>query len=226
MFLIALFVAGFLIVRVESGACGCGLPPPMPICPPALPTLPPIQMCPPAPICPPPILPPPCPACPLPLPPPPCPAPLPCPPITFCPPPTLPPPPSPCGYAQPAPQLPQPMPTYSQAPSNDCCKGRARTHGSRIFSALSVNVDEDPTCNSEKLRAVIEENITSDPTISKRAIQQAAEERLFAKINVICGREDFSYVMYTDTYCQATSGDITCYAFRPLSGVGVSSSDM
>jgi hypothetical protein len=47
------------------------------------------------------------------------------------------------------------------------------------------------------LRAVIEENITSDPTISKRAIQAAAEERLFAKINVICGREDFSYVSFT-----------------------------
>jgi hypothetical protein len=95
-----------------------------------------------------------------------------------------------------------PQPTYTQAPSNDCCCQcggpqckfkRARTHGSRIFSALSA-VEEDPTCNSEKLRAVIEENITSDPTISKRAIQAAAEEKLFAKINVICGREDFSYV--------------------------------
>lgn len=62
----------------------------------------------------------------------------------------------------------QPVPAMVQHPvsTNDCCcqcggsqckyRGRARTHGSRIFSALS-QVEEDPTCNSEKLRAVIEE---------------------------------------------------------------------
>ncbi|KAH7700232.1 GRL-4 protein, partial [Aphelenchoides avenae] len=87
---------------------------------------------------------------------------------------------------------------------------------SKIFSALTAEIEEDPQCNSEKLRNIIEENITKDPTISKRAIQSAAEEKLFAKINVICAKSDFSYVAYTDTYCQATSGDVTCYAFRPL----------
>lgn len=92
-----------------------------------------------------------------------------------------------------------------------------RSHGARIFSAMAAEVDEDPTCNNEKLRKVIQENIKDDPTTSKRDIQTAAEEKLFAKINVICARSDFSYVAYTDTYCQASSGDITCYAFRPLS---------
>ncbi|KAE9556641.1 hypothetical protein FO519_000047 [Halicephalobus sp. NKZ332] len=147
--------------------------------------------------------------CGIPLPPP-CPAPLPCPP-TFCPPP----------YA-PAPVIPsyQPPPAF-----NDCCcqcgsqcryrSMRARTHGSRIFSALSFDMEEDPTCNNEKLRSVIEENITKDPTISKRAIQKAAEERLGGKINVICAKSDFSYVAYTETYCQASSGEVTCYAFKP-----------
>jgi len=91
-----------------------------------------------------------------------------------------------------------------------------RSHGARIFSAMAVEMSEDPTCNSEKLKTIIEENISSsDPTASKRAIQTAAEEKLFSKINVICAKGDFSYVAYTDSYCQASSGEVTCYAFRP-----------
>uniref|UniRef100_A0AC35EU79 Ground-like domain-containing protein n=1 Tax=Panagrolaimus sp. PS1159 TaxID=55785 RepID=A0AC35EU79_9BILA len=164
--------------------------------------------------------------------PPPCPPTF-CPPPPLCPPPPPPPPPpmcpppSPCGggcgggYA-PAPIMPYqpPVPAF-----NDCCcqcgspcryrTMRARTHGAKIFSALSLELEEDPTCNSMKLRDIIEENITKDPTISKRAIQKAAEERLGSKINVICAKSDFSYVAYTETYCQASSGEVTCYAFKP-----------
>ncbi|KAI6187127.1 Ground-like domain-containing protein [Aphelenchoides besseyi] len=207
MFLRYLILATVIFEVVYSGACGCGLPPmppPPPPCPIQMPTF-----CPPVPICPPP--------------PPPPPPPMPCPPpqMPVCPP-ILPPP---C----PMPQIPM-MPTYVSPPSNDCCcqcqssckyRGRARTHGSRIFSALTT-VEEDPTCNSEKLRAIIEENITDDPTISKRAIQAAAEEKLFAKINVICGREDFSYLVYTEHFCQATVGELTCYAFRMPSSSSIS----
>uniref|UniRef100_A0A7E4VYF4 Ground-like domain-containing protein n=1 Tax=Panagrellus redivivus TaxID=6233 RepID=A0A7E4VYF4_PANRE len=135
----------------------------------------------------------------------------------------MPPPPSPCGggYA-PAPVIPYaaPPPAF-----NDCCcqcgspcryrTMRARTHGARIFSAVAAEFDEDPTCNSEKLRTIIEENITKDPTISKRAIQSAAEEKFGGRINVICAKSDFSYVAYTEKYCQASSGEVTCYAFQP-----------
>uniref|UniRef100_A0A1I7Z077 Ground-like domain-containing protein n=1 Tax=Steinernema glaseri TaxID=37863 RepID=A0A1I7Z077_9BILA len=119
---------------------------------------------------------------------------------------------SPCGgyggYASYA-----PAPIYQPAsyassyatPSNDCCcqcqnpcrfRSRARTHGSKIFSARTAEVEEDPTCNSEKLRTLIEENITRDPSISKRAIQKAVEEKLFGKFNVICAKGDFSYVAF------------------------------
>ncbi|CAD5226781.1 unnamed protein product [Bursaphelenchus xylophilus] len=213
-----LVVSGTLLIDAGGyalgGGCGCGLPPPPPPCPPPPPMPicpPPPPPCPPPPICPPTFCPPP-PICPPPLPPPPPP---------MCPPP---PPPSPCGYQ--TAMVPYQPPTYQVAPpSNDCCcqcgspckfRGRARTHGARIFSALAAEVDEDPTCNNEKLRNIIIDNIDKDPTISKRAIQAAAEEKLFAKINVICGKEDFSYVIYTDTYCQSTVGEVTCYAFRPL----------
>ena len=60
------------------------------------------------------------------------------------------------------------------------------------------------------------QNITRDPTISKRAIQKAAEEKLFGKFNVICAKGDFSYVAYTETFCQHSNDDVTCYAFRPM----------
>lgn len=109
---------------------------------------------------------------------------------------------------------------------------RARTHGAKIFAATSLEVEEDPQCNSEKLRSLIEDvnfqtkcirylfhflqNITGDPSISKRAIQKAAEEKMDGHINVICAKSDFSYVAYTETYCQASVDGVTCYAFKPL----------
>uniref|UniRef100_A0A1I8ACE0 Ground-like domain-containing protein n=1 Tax=Steinernema glaseri TaxID=37863 RepID=A0A1I8ACE0_9BILA len=120
---------------------------------------------------------------------------------------------------------PPPPPAYIVPPTNDCCcqcgnpcryLGRVKTHGSKIFSAPTSEVEEDPNCNSEKLRTVIEENIGKDPSESKRAIQKAAEAKLFAKFNVICAKGDFSYVAYTEKYCRASNEDITCYAFQPL----------
>ncbi|TMS38258.1 hypothetical protein L596_005023 [Steinernema carpocapsae] len=156
-----------------------------------------------------------------------CPPPPPPPPPAMCPP--MPPPmacpmpvASPCGGYAPAPVY---QPAYVMPPSNDCCcqcnrpchyRARARSHGARIFSAPVAEVEEDPTCNSQKLRALMEDNITRDPSISKRAIQKAVEEKLFGKYNVICAKGDFSYVAYTETYCQTSNDDVTCYAFRPL----------
>jgi hypothetical protein len=44
--------------------------------------------------------------------------------------------------------------------------GRARTHGARIFAAPTKGEEEeDPTCNSEKLRTVIEEVNKKNPLI-------------------------------------------------------------
>ncbi|KAL3089995.1 hypothetical protein niasHS_006447 [Heterodera schachtii] len=212
------------------GLCGPPQPmcPPPPMCPPALPPLP----------CPPPM--PPCPPCMPTF----CPPPVICPPPIICAPPPPPCPPQlPCTCAAPAPFFAGPQmgggypiggmaqPPQPFIPSNDCCCGCAspcsfraafaKVHGARIFSAPNAGEDdaeeeEDPTCNNEKLRQAINEHITSDPSESKRAIQKAAEAKLFAKINVICANGEFSYVAYTDAYCQATSGSVTCYAFRPL----------
>ncbi|KAF8375403.1 grl-4, partial [Pristionchus pacificus] len=202
--------------------CGCGgyIAPPPPPCPLRLP-----QICPP--------LPPPCPPPPLCLPticppPLPCPPPPPPPPPPMCPMP-LPPPPSPCtSYAQ-VPMFPPPapislpsLPSYA-TPFNDCCcrcgrpcsfRAMARMHGSKTFK--TSDVEEDPQCNHRKLKEIMEDNLTSDPSIAKRAIQKAAEEKLEGKFNVICAKGDFTYVAYTEKYCQASNDDVTCYAFSPM----------
>ncbi|PAV78920.1 hypothetical protein WR25_21926 isoform A [Diploscapter pachys] len=126
---------------------------------------------------------------------------------------------SPCmSYAQ-APVFQQ----YVAPPANDCCcrcgspcrfMARAKTPGSKIFAAESLQLEEDPTCNSKKLKRVLEENMTSDPTESKRAISKAAEEKLFSKFGVICSKEDFSYLVYSEKFCQMSNEQITCYAFQ------------
>ncbi|CAJ0568573.1 unnamed protein product, partial [Mesorhabditis spiculigera] len=120
------------------------------------------------------------------------------------------------------------MPQYVAPPANDCCcrcgtpcafkARRARTMGSKLFELGSHDEEEelDPTCSSKKLKQVLSEFMTNDPSESKRAVQREAEARLFGKFNVICAAGDFSYVAYTDTYCQASTGDVTCYVFRPM----------
>uniref|UniRef100_A0A915PQL2 Ground-like domain-containing protein n=1 Tax=Setaria digitata TaxID=48799 RepID=A0A915PQL2_9BILA len=184
----------------------CPTPPPPVICPPLPPPCPPPKICPPPVVCPPPII------CPLPLPPPP-----------------PPPPPQPCPPPPPAPICPAPipklMPTYTVPVINDCCctcvtpcvYSQVRVHGAKIFSPLlATDVEYESKCNDANLKSIMEEHMTEDPTATKRAIQQAAEEKLFKKFNVICSKSDFSYVAYTDTFCQHSNDDVTCYAFKPL----------
>lgn len=59
------------------------------------------------------------------------------------------------------------MQTYGGIPPiNDCCcrcavpcqfMGRAKTHGAKIFTVPNEEFSDDATCNSEKLRRIIEE---------------------------------------------------------------------
>ncbi|KHN71662.1 hypothetical protein Tcan_02131 [Toxocara canis] len=119
----------------------------------------------------------------------------------------------------------QPTPYSIAPPQNDCCcrcdnpcqyRARTRMHGARIFSSNNTELDEDPTCNNIKLRTIMQENLVKDATLAKRSIQKAVEEKFSAKFNVICANGDFSYVAYTETYCQTSNDHITCYAFKPL----------
>lgn len=53
-----------------------------------------------------------------------------------------------------------------------------------------------------------------DVTTSKRSIRTAAEKKLGGKFNVICSKEEFGYISYAKVFCQETTKNLTCYAFR------------
>uniref|UniRef100_A0A0M3ICF6 Ground-like domain-containing protein n=1 Tax=Ascaris lumbricoides TaxID=6252 RepID=A0A0M3ICF6_ASCLU len=72
---------------------------------------------------------------------------------------------------------------------------------------------EDPLCNNAKLRRIMEMTITDDTTESKLAIQRIAENEFHKTFNVMCAKSDFAYFAYTETFCQTTIADVTCYAF-------------
>ncbi|CAD6185404.1 unnamed protein product [Caenorhabditis auriculariae] len=186
----------------------CGAPP-IPMCPPPAPCPP--QFCPPPPICPPP----PPPPMPLPLPPTPHldlrvlyqpamyqpvyqPMPVPVPSSGGC----------GGGAVVPVPRIPA---------QNDCCCGcsspcKYKSVRRAAFAAKTV----DPSCNNSELRNIILDNISDDASESKRAIQKAAEETLGTEVNVVCGRGEFSYIAHTESFCQTSKEDVTCYAFKPL----------
>uniref|UniRef100_A0A1I7YL95 Ground-like domain-containing protein n=1 Tax=Steinernema glaseri TaxID=37863 RepID=A0A1I7YL95_9BILA len=60
------------------------------------------------------------------------------------------------------------------------------------------------------------QNTTQDVSESKRKIQKAAQEALESRVDVVCGRGEFSYTVHTDTFCLESVEDVTCYAFKPL----------
>ncbi|KHN82938.1 hypothetical protein Tcan_14219 [Toxocara canis] len=81
-----------------------------------------------------------------------------------------------------------------------------------IIKANETTVD-DPLCNSAELRRIMETTMSSDTTESKMAVQKAAENHFHKTFNVLCAKGDFAYFAYTETFCQITKADTTCYAF-------------
>ncbi|RCN48418.1 ground-like domain protein [Ancylostoma caninum] len=118
-----------------------------------------------------------------------------------------------CGGAPAVAPVPLPRPPAQ----NDCCCGcSSPCKYKRRAAAYGNKTAVDPSCNNEALRSLIQEFITSDATSSKREIQKEAEEKLGVAVNVICGKGEFSYVAHTESFCQSSKDEITCYAFQPL----------
>uniref|UniRef100_A0A914UPK2 Ground-like domain-containing protein n=1 Tax=Plectus sambesii TaxID=2011161 RepID=A0A914UPK2_9BILA len=200
-----------------GSSCGCGgqqsCPPPPPPCQ-APPSCGGAQAAPAAPACP---APPPCPTavcppqpiyeqCPV------C-APIPIYEIAPCPP--CPAPPQTICVAQqiPAPQ-PQPQATQSCCARNPCsspCSRQRRILGAVIHDVAGT--EQDPTCNSKKLKNILEKSISIDTDASKHAIHDATLT-LTGKYDVICAYGDFSYIVNSNSFCQLTKDDITCYVFK------------
>ncbi|KAF8383216.1 grl-5 [Pristionchus pacificus] len=87
---------------------------------------------------------------------------------------------------------------------------RRRYHSVRRAPAAAF----DPKCNSESLKALIQQNIGDSTSSSKRSIQKAASEEIGGHIDVICSTGTFSYIVNTELYCETEKDGITCFAFR------------
>ncbi|KAL3093635.1 hypothetical protein niasHT_026673 [Heterodera trifolii] len=216
--------------------------PPMPPCPVAIPVpmrlprppprpptfiCPPPQQCPPPPVCP---RPEPCPVQ-TPAPQVPLPEPLPALPTFIAPPPQV--------LRQP-PMVPLVVGTQNDCCCNcvqTTCRAMGiaggRAHGARTTSFGSAIWEElfggggeagpppppkmmvatEAKCNSRVLEETILENMFTDLESSKRRIQAVAEQKIGSPISVVCGAYEFSFVVHTDRFCQASRPGMSCYAF-------------
>ncbi|KAL3985917.1 Ground-like domain family protein [Acanthocheilonema viteae] len=80
----------------------------------------------------------------------------------------------------------------------------------------SLIITSDSRCNNNKLKIIMLENIGRDLNTSKKLIQLATEAQFGGHFNVICSYNNFSFLTNTKLFCQATKGDVSCYAYRVL----------
>ncbi|KAF7635635.1 Ground-like domain-containing protein, partial [Meloidogyne graminicola] len=57
-------------------------------------------------------------------------------------------------------------------------------------------------------------NIGSRPSIAKRKIQSKVTEQLGGRIDVICSRKAFSYVVNSEIFCEVEKSDIVCLCYK------------
>ncbi|KAK0407623.1 hypothetical protein QR680_003497 [Steinernema hermaphroditum] len=111
--------------------------------------------------------------------------------------PTLPYPPARPIYPQPLPQ-PIPQPAYD----------------AKNMNLSDITAANNPKCSSDKLKTIMKKNMVDDLTTAKRLIQKAAEEKFGVGFNVICSRDDFTYVSRSTHFCLLESDGNLCYAFQ------------
>uniref|UniRef100_A0A915P280 Ground-like domain-containing protein n=1 Tax=Meloidogyne floridensis TaxID=298350 RepID=A0A915P280_9BILA len=69
-------------------------------------------------------------------------------------------------------------------------------------------------CNSEVIRRIILENIGARPSVAKRKIQSKATDQIGGRIDVICSRKAFSYVVNSEVFCEVEKADIVCLCYK------------
>ncbi|VDK89133.1 unnamed protein product [Litomosoides sigmodontis] len=75
-------------------------------------------------------------------------------------------------------------------------------------------VTDDSKCTNGKLKIIMLENIGEELDSSKKMIQLAAEEEFGGNFNIICSKNEVSFVINAELFCQATKGDVSCYAYK------------
>lgn len=111
-------------------------------------------------------------------------------------------------------------------------RNRKNLHNNKQFSAPSITSihgrggfrSGGAVCNNRKLAKVMLSAMVDDVSISKRLVRKATELAFPAvggdkrgsrkgKFDVLCAVSDFSYSIYAQQYCEATRGNVTCFAF-------------
>ncbi|KAI6199702.1 Ground-like domain protein [Aphelenchoides besseyi] len=121
--------------------------------------------------------------------------------------------------------IPEQLETEEPCPAVGCSLG---SHNPWLFQN-DVSLDNTETCNSVRLKVLIENTIVAgDAEASKRAIQTRTENELGMFFNVICGTGFFSYIAHTDEFCLASVESMQCYVFSPVcsDSLGLSSGIM
>ncbi|KAK6111965.1 Ground-like domain family protein [Brugia pahangi] len=109
---------------------------------------------------------------------------------------------------------------FTMPPENDCCTNCSIPCHFRYIQRTSLTTDQlqevDPICNNELLRQIIAEQMDDDINKSKIRIERIARWFLGGLFGVICGNDNFAYIIQTKDFCQHRKGNVTCYAFRLL----------
>uniref|UniRef100_A0A0N5AWC6 Ground-like domain-containing protein n=1 Tax=Syphacia muris TaxID=451379 RepID=A0A0N5AWC6_9BILA len=108
----------------------------------------------------------------------------------------------------------------ANSPFNDCCGRcsmicRHMARNGKAYHQKTTNIKRpDSTCTHSELRTLMAKAITEDPNESKRNILQSVEQEYGGDFHVFCSNDDFTYVTKSNTYCQITKDNVTCYAFQ------------
>ncbi|KAL3080887.1 hypothetical protein niasHT_032915 [Heterodera trifolii] len=90
----------------------------------------------------------------------------------------------------------------------------AATDGTATTPATAQQQQQQRNCNSERIRQLIIENIHSKPSVAKRQIQSKVAEEINGKIDVICARHAFSYIVNSELFCEAEHNGVICLCFK------------
>ncbi|EYC15802.1 hypothetical protein Y032_0035g2966 [Ancylostoma ceylanicum] len=72
----------------------------------------------------------------------------------------------------------------------------------------------EPTCNSAELRRIMRESIHENILMAKIAIVNRAAVEIGGHFDAVCATGKFSYFALARLFCEVTSGDVSCFAFR------------
>uniref|UniRef100_A0A0R3RU50 Ground-like domain-containing protein n=1 Tax=Elaeophora elaphi TaxID=1147741 RepID=A0A0R3RU50_9BILA len=94
---------------------------------------------------------------------------------------------------------------FTLPPENDCCTNCPAPCHFRYIRKTSLRSDQIQE---------IDPQLDDDINKSKIRIERTARWFLGGLFGVICGNNNFGYIVHTKDFCQHRKGNVTCYVFR------------